>query len=71
MGEKVSGDHKTTIVTFISVFAETDILLTNTVNEKNVYDWLMNLRNQVNYRERAFTNPIINISSLPSLISGE
>lgn len=57
MGEKVSGDHKTTIVTFISVFAETDILLTNTVNEKNVYDWLMNLRNQVNYRERAFTEP--------------
>lgn len=57
MGERVSGDHKTTIVTFMSVFSETDILLTNTVNETNVYDWLMELRNQVNYRERAFTEP--------------
>jgi len=57
MGEKVSGDHKTTIVTFMSVFSDTDILLTNTINGKNIYDWLMNLRNQVNYRERTFTEP--------------
>lgn len=57
MGERVSGDHKTTIVTFMSVFSDTDILLSNTVNGKNIYDWLMELRNQVNYRERAFTEP--------------
>ncbi len=57
LGEKVSGDHKTTIVTFMSVFSETDILLTNTVNGKCVYDWLMELRNQVNYRERTFAEP--------------
>ena len=54
LGERVSGDHKTTTVTFMSVFSDTDILLTNTVNGKNVYDWLMELRNQVNYRERVY-----------------
>ena len=53
LGERVSGDHKTTTVTFMSVFSDTD-MLTNTVNGKNVYDWLMELRNQVNYRERVY-----------------
>lgn len=56
-GERVSGDHKTTIVTFLSIFSDTDILLTNTINNKNVYEWLMALRNQVNYQERTFTEP--------------
>jgi len=57
LGEKVSGDHKTTIVTFLSLCSD-DILSTNSINGKHVYDWLMELRNQVNYRERAFTEPI-------------
>lgn len=57
MGEKISGDHKTTLVTFISLFSGTDILLSNSINGKNIYEWLMELRNQVNYRERVFTEP--------------
>lgn len=57
MGERVSGDHKTTLVTFMSFFSDTDILLSNSVNGKNIYQWLMELRNQVNYRERTFTEP--------------
>lgn len=57
MGEKVSGDHKTTVVTYISIFSDIDILLTNNIHGKNVYEWLMELRNQVNYRERVFTEP--------------
>lgn len=56
-GQRISGDHNTTIVTFISMFSDTDILLTNNINERNVYEWLMELRNQVNYRERTFTEP--------------
>lgn len=56
-GERISGDHKTTIVTYISFFKDTDILQTNTVDGKNIYEWLMELRNQVNYREREFTEP--------------
>jgi uncharacterized protein (UPF0332 family) len=57
LGESVSGDHKTTIVTFLSLFSDSDILLSNSINNKSVYEWLMDLRNQVNYRERVFTEP--------------
>lgn len=57
MGERVSGDHKTTLVTFMSFYSGTDVLLSNSVNGTNVYEWLMELRNQVNYRERTFTEP--------------
>ena len=57
LGEKVSGDHKTTIKTYIDIFSSSDILQTNMINEKVVYVWLMELRNQVNYRERDFTEP--------------
>ncbi len=57
-GVRISGDHKTTIYTYISLFKDTDILQTNTVNGVIVYDWLMELRNLVNYRERSFTEPL-------------
>lgn len=57
MGQRVTGDHNTTIATFISLFSDSDILLSNSVEGKNIYEWLMELRNQVNYRERLFTEP--------------
>jgi hypothetical protein len=57
LSEKVSGDHKTTIVTFINLFKDEDVLLSNTIEGKSIYEWLMDIRNQVNYRERAFTEP--------------
>ncbi|GAB3216220.1 hypothetical protein GCM10027295_18760 [Pseudaeromonas pectinilytica] len=57
-GERVTGDHKTTIFTFISLFKDTDILQSNHVENKVVYEWLMELRNQINYRERTFTEPV-------------
>lgn len=56
-GKNITGDHKTTIATFISISLDTDILLSNKVNDKYVYDWLMELRNQVNYQERTFSEP--------------
>lgn len=57
-GERISGDHKTTIVTYINLFRDSDILQSNTVDGKNIYEWLMELRNQINYREREFTEPV-------------
>ncbi len=57
MGQKVTGDHKTTIATYVSMFKDDDILQSNTINGTNVYDWIMDLRNQVNYRERTFQEP--------------
>lgn len=56
-GEKISGDHKTTIATYVSIFGSRDILQTNTIENQLIYDWLMELRNQVNYRERTFQEP--------------
>jgi hypothetical protein len=57
-GEDVRGDHKTTIATFISIFQSTDVLQTNTVDGQIIYNWLMELRNQVHYRERSFREPV-------------
>jgi hypothetical protein len=56
-GERVSGDHKTTIKTYIDLVGQDDILQTNTIDGTLVYYWLMELRNQVNYRERSFHEP--------------
>jgi len=56
-GNKVTGDHKTTIATYASMFEQSDILQTNTIDGEVIYDWLMELRNQVNYRERTFQEP--------------
>lgn len=55
--EKLSGDHKTTISTHIKEFGSQDVLLSNNIGELTIYDWLMEIRNQVNYRERAFNEP--------------
>lgn len=56
-GERCSGDHKTTICTHITEFRGQDIMLSNTIDDLFIYDWLMEIRNQVNYRERCFNEP--------------
>lgn len=58
-GEKMSGDHKSTIFAHIKDLGDQDILLTNNIGELNVYEWLMEVRNQINYRERCFLEPDI------------
>ena len=55
--DRISGDHKTTIATFVDLIGENDLLQTNTINGENVYVWLMKLRDRVNYRERCFHEP--------------
>lgn len=56
-GERCSGDHKTTICTHLKEFQAQDIMLTNNIEGLNIYDWLMEMRNQINYRERSFHEP--------------
>lgn len=56
-GERCNGDHKTTISTHVNEFSSQDIMLSNNVQNQNIYDWFMDIRNQVNYRERSFHEP--------------
>lgn len=56
-GERANGDHKTTIKAYVDIVGQNDILQTNTINGMLVYEWMMDLRNQVNYRERLFHEP--------------
>jgi uncharacterized protein (UPF0332 family) len=55
--QDIRGDHKTTIATYVQLVGDSDILQTNTINGILFYDWLMNLREQINYRERIFHEP--------------
>ncbi|KAB2892300.1 MAG: hypothetical protein F9K32_00930 [Desulfobulbaceae bacterium] len=55
--KKIHGDHATTIATYIDLVGDDDILQTNKVQETNVYHWIMELRNRIHYRERAFQEP--------------
>lgn len=58
-GQKVSGDHKSTIKAYVDIVGQGDVLQTNKIDEMLVYEWIMELRNQVNYRERVFHEPDI------------
>ena len=52
----VRGDHQSTLAAFRRI-VKRDILETNTVDDSNVYNWLMEQRNSVQYRDRAFSEP--------------
>ena len=49
--------HIATIHIFEELYKASDILQSNSLDGKNVYIWLMERRNQVNYRERVFHDP--------------
>jgi hypothetical protein len=55
-GKKYNSDHSGTINFFIDLFSS-DILLSQSIDTTNAYDWLMNKREQINYRERRFNEP--------------
>ncbi len=57
MGSEIRGDHKTTIATYVKLYSSLDPLQTNTVQGEIVYDKLMSIREEVNYRARCFTEP--------------
>jgi len=50
-------DHFGTINIYRDIFERSDILESNTIDGLNAYEWLMERRNQVHYRERVFHDP--------------
>lgn len=54
---KYGPDHKATINYYVDFFTGTDTLLTQNVEGLNPYEWLMEKREQINYRERSFNEP--------------
>lgn len=55
---KYNSDHMGTINYFQDVYGQSDILLSNKIDEETAYVWLMQRREQVNYRERIFHEPL-------------
>ncbi len=53
---KYNTDHSGTINYYNELFSS-DILLSQTIDSINVYEWIMNRREQINYRERSFNEP--------------
>lgn len=54
--KKYNSEHSGTINFFIDLFSS-DILLSQSIDTTNAYDWLMNKREQIHYRERQFNEP--------------
>jgi len=54
--KKYNSDHSGTINYYIELFSS-DILLSQSIEFNNPYEWLMNKREQINYRERSFNEP--------------
>lgn len=54
--KKYNTDHSGTINYFVDLFSS-DKLLSQNIENINAYDWFMNKREQINYRERQFNEP--------------
>jgi len=55
--KKYRNDHIGVINIYKDVVGDNDILQTNSINGKSVYEWLMEKRHQVHYRQRSFLEP--------------
>jgi len=55
-GRKYNTDHSGTIYYFSNLISS-DILLSQKIELMSSYEWLMNKREQINYRERIFNEP--------------
>lgn len=55
--KKYRNDHVAIINLYYEIVGNNDLLSTNTIEGRSVYLWLMDLRNQVNYRQREFREP--------------
>lgn len=49
--------HEGTMSHYKDLFSYSDILLTNHVDDKDVYEWMQNAREITNYRESSFLEP--------------
>lgn len=50
-------DHKGTILTLEKIYKNSDMLLSNNINNMSVYQWMMKKREEVNYRDLDFHDP--------------
>ena len=50
-------DHKGTILTLCKLFKSTDMLLSNNIDDMDVYHWMMKKREEVNYKDMDFHEP--------------
>lgn len=56
-GNRYRNDHVGTISIYRDLFGASDILQSNMIDAQPSYEWLMEMRNRVNYRERQFHDP--------------
>lgn len=54
---KYNTTHEGTISHYKDVFSYSDLLLANKIDDVDVYEWMMNVREIVNYRSNAFLEP--------------
>ena len=54
---KYNATHSGTINHYKDVFEHSDVLLTNQIDSVDVYEWMEEVRNIVNYREVSFLDP--------------
>lgn len=54
---KYNTTHEGTISHYKDMFATSDMLLSNNIEDEDVYQWMMNVREIVNYRSSSFAEP--------------
>lgn len=64
----IKGDHKTTIKAF-SQFYPSHKLNTNTIDSINIFEWAMQCRELVNYRNSSFIEPDYGYDAIPGTLS--
>jgi len=55
--QRYSNDHCCVIHLYEDLYSKSDILQSNTIDDINPYEWMMERRNQINYRQRQFHDP--------------
>lgn len=55
--KKYRNDHLCVISVYQDLYSTSDILQSNTIDDINPYEWMMERRNQINYRQRQFHDP--------------
>jgi hypothetical protein len=63
----VRGDHKCTIKAYKEIHQDSDILNTNNIEGKNVFQWMMEYRELVNYKVSSFIEPDYGYDVIPKL----
>jgi len=69
-GQDTRGDHKTTIYIFEKIVGVGDLLLSNTIQDGSVLEFMMNSRESVHYRHPTFSEPAFDFFE-DTILSGE